>query len=289
MPVDANPNFSHPSRDDLSIESRFDGEYLESKRSGADSLRVRCPHCRKLYLVQYADIHEAKPRFECVQCHNRFWLSIADIDVQSEIMGIPIQLKEAPPRLKASREVMEAFKGPTEPCPKCDKLNPKDSRECVHCGVLMERHREVVKEAEKPALFRVSPRLENFWQRVLADYTNETLHRDFINACQKENNLIYAASQYAQMQKVMPSDEMASRRIREVQGLAMSFVPEAEKRGEERGYLRGYFRLWQIPLLGAAVLIITGLALPPFRNMAGVGAAFLFLAIALQLQFYKRS
>ena len=60
----------------------------------SESLRVRCPECRKLYMVQFGDIGEAKPRFECVQCRTRFWLSLPEMDLSRELTGIPLQVKE---------------------------------------------------------------------------------------------------------------------------------------------------------------------------------------------------
>jgi hypothetical protein len=101
---------------------------------------------------------------------------------------------------------------------------------------------------------------------------------------QNERNLPYAAAQYGQMQKLMPTDEVTKRRIHEVQALANTMLPpRAEKRSRPM-----FPRLWQIPLLGAAILIIVGMALPMFRQIVGLGAAFLFLGIAMQLQLRRR-
>src|SRR4051812_46545989 len=83
---------------------------LERKPYSSEALRVRCPHCRKLYMVQYGDVKEAKPRFECVQCHNRFWLAMADMDFTSgEVSGLPIEVKSAPvPRPSATPRVIKS-------------------------------------------------------------------------------------------------------------------------------------------------------------------------------------
>jgi hypothetical protein len=59
-------------------------------------MRVRCPHCRKLYLVQFADVKESKPKFECIQCRSKFWLSLPDMDLSAEITGIPVHVKDVP-------------------------------------------------------------------------------------------------------------------------------------------------------------------------------------------------
>src|ERR1035437_9843573 len=90
---------------------------LERKPYSSESMRVRCPHCRKLYMVQFNDIKEAKPRFECVQCNHRFWVSMPDMDLSKELTGIPVQFKEAPPQKTKKADPALA----SEPCPKCFK------------------------------------------------------------------------------------------------------------------------------------------------------------------------
>jgi hypothetical protein len=253
------------------------GQNQEMERTpySSESFRVRCPHCRKLYLVQFHDIQEAKPRFECVQCHSRFWLSLPDVDLSSELMGIPLQVKEVPQKAKVQKKE-------TEPCPKCFKPVAVNAAECGHCGIMISKAKAGLDFADNiPAR---SGTLETAWRKVMADYSEEQAHSDFIRMAQNERNLPYAAAQYGQMQKLMPTDEVTKRRIHEVQALANTMLPpRAEKRSRPM-----FPRLWQIPLLGAAILIIVGMALPMFRQIVGLGAAFLFLGIAMQLQLRRR-
>jgi|GEM_PF-1483077 len=256
------------------------GTPMERTPYSADSFRVRCPHCRKLYLVQFADVQEAKPRFECSQCHDRFWLSLPDMDLSSELTGLPLQVKEAP-ALKVPRKDPTAE---TEPCPKCFKPNAKHARECLHCGILIAKAKVASLDFVDPLPAR-SPNLENAWKKVVDDYSVEQLHMDFIRTAQIERNLPYAAAQYGQMAKLMPTDEITKKRVSEIQAMAQIMVPEKQSTPHRQ---RMYPRLWQIPLLGAAILIIVGLALPMFRNIVGLGAAFLFLGIAMQMQLRKK-
>lgn len=210
---------------------------LERKPYSSESMRVRCPHCRKLYLVQFNDIKEAKPRFECVQCHSRFWLSLANADLSSEVIGLPVHVK-APPKTASLR---------------IEGVPP---------------HSEA---------------LEAIWKRVMADYGNESLHVEFLRTCQKQHGLPYAASLYGQMNKLMPGDEITVRRLQEVQALGAAMLPQPEPR-----VARQFPRVWQVPLLGAVILIVFGMVSPMFRNMVGVGAALLFLAVALRIQMRRR-
>lgn len=248
---------------------------MERTPYSSESFRVRCPHCRKLYLVQFHDIQEAKPRFECVQCHSRFWLSLPDMDLTNELVGLPLQVKEVPQKPKAPAKE-------TEPCPKCFKPVAINATECTHCGVMISKAKAGLDFVDTiPAR---SGTLETAWRKVMADYSEEQAHQEFIRMAQTERNLPYAAAQYGQMQKLMPTDEITKRRIQEVQTLASTMLPP---RGEPKPK-RMYPRLWQIPLLGATILIIVGMYLPMFRQIVGLGAAFLFLGIAMQLQLRRR-
>ncbi len=264
----------------------FDMERMPSKSGDvqppvyAESFRVRCPHCRKLYLVQYADVQEAKPRFECVQCHDRFWLSLPDMDLSNELVGLPLQVKEAPLHKIPTRPEPQ-----TETCPKCFKSNPLHARECAHCGVLIAKAKAATLTFDEP-IPPHSASLKIAWQKVVADYSDEESHREFIKLSERERNLPYAAAQYGQMKKLMPTDDLTQKRMQEIQALGNSLMPD--RKGILATKPRMYPRLWQIPLLGAAILIVVGLTVPMFRNIVGLGAAFLFLGVAMQLQLRRK-
>jgi hypothetical protein len=257
---------------------------LERKPYSSESMRVRCPHCRKLYLVQFADIKEARPRFECVQCHERFWLSLPDMDESQEMVGLPIQLKEpvvAPTKPRAGTLAPSSPVKNTEPCPKCFKIVTSGTAECPHCGILINKAKELAFAEEG---IPRSETLSNAWKKVLADYGNENLHNEFLRLAQRERNLHYAAAQYGQMMKLMSSDEITRQRIAEVQALASLAVSRTREPLTGRPS-----RLWQVPLAASAMMIVVGMVVPMFRNMVGVGAAFFFLALAIQIQMRRRS
>lgn len=251
-----------------------------------ESLRVRCPGCRKLYLVQFADIQETKPRFECVQCRGRFWLSLPDMDLSSEITGIPLQVKEVP------QATMRGQK--TEPCPKCFKANALNVNECAHCGIMIAKARASELAFTEPSLPPHSAQLATAWKRVIADFNDESLHIEFMKMAERERALAYAAAQYGQMQKLMPTDEVTERKMKQIQALASLLAPAQDNGAVSGGGKnpklahRPYARVWQVPLLGAAILIVVGLWVPYFRNLVGVGAAFLFLAVAFRMQFGRK-
>lgn len=236
--------------------------------SQPESLRVRCPHCRKLYLVQFTDIQEAKPRFECVACRDRFWISLAEMDFSTEVDGIPVHIKTPPkPAFRAAG---------SDPCPKCFKLTPRHSPECIHCGVVIGKLKEM--EFKEPVPSH-SPHLETLWQAVISAYDIPQKHDEFIRACHIDNNLQYAGALYAQMLKLMPTDEISLKRMEQVKALAVIAMP-FERR--VASIFKASTRVWQIPLIAGVICVGFGMMLPAFRNIAGVGAAFLFLAMAMR-------
>ncbi len=231
-----------------SIEEKISKNEMERTPFLSESMRVRCPHCRKLYLVQMNDVKEAKPRFECVQCHSRFWLSLPDVDLQAELIGVPIHSR------------------PT--------------------AVL----------ATEGGLPR-SKELAAAWKKVIAHYSDDSVHSDFLRVAQRERSLPFAGAQYAQMLKLMPTDDVAQKRIAEVQALGALVITSPENflamdKPTRRPPIlreRRFLRVWQLPLVIAVVMMALGLVLPVFRNMVGVGAAFFFLALAIQIQFGRRN
>lgn len=241
---------------------------MERKPYSSESMRVRCPQCRKLYMVQFSDVKEAKPRFECIQCHSRFWLSLPDMDLASELIGLPMQVKEAPAKVKTT-------------CPKCFKAVEAGKTECGHCGIVVAKWKELnFLESGPPR----STELNGAWKKVLANYGDESLHSEFIKLAQHEGNLPYAAIQYGQMQNLMPTDDTTKKRVREVQALGSVLTVKDQTSLPRTPVLR----LWQIPLVVSVLMMLVGMVLPVFRNIVGVGAAFFFLALALQLQFGRR-
>lgn len=239
--------------------------------STPESLRVRCPHCRKLYLVQYSDIQESKPRFECVECHDRFWISLPEMDFSEEVDGLPIHVKEAPQNSRVKSDA-------TEECPRCHKLTPRFAPECVHCGVMVSKSRKVLTFREN--LPQHSPQLELLWHKVIAAYDDPNVHDDFIEAAQIEKSLPYAASLYAQMKKLMPVDEITLARLTQIEAMGGVMLPDAKVKSAVHPWRAS--RLWQFPLLAGVLLLGVGMSSPAMRNIAGLGAAFIFMAIVMR-------
>lgn len=266
----------------MPVEITPDGAMERTPFTTRETLRVRCPHCRKLYLVQFADIQEAKPRFECVQCHTRFWLSLNALTPgeESEVLGLPMQVREPAPMKPAAKPAPNAKK---DPCPKCFKPVEAGRTECASCGVIIEKYKNSMSFNDPVPTH--SPALAQLWKKLIDDYANDPLHAEFLKACQRERNLAFAATQYAQMQKLMPADETTARRLQEIQALGAVLLPPTSRQVRVP---RAYPRLWQFLLMGATLTMVVGMVAPMFRNLVGVGAVLLFIGAALQIHFRAR-
>lgn len=233
-----------------------------------ETLRVRCPHCRKLYLVQRADIRETKPRFECVQCHERFWLATEEINAHQEVIGLPLQVREVSRPLKV------------EPCPKCRAPIAVGSLECSSCGVVISKWRTV--RSQKSGTVVASDVLQRQWQKVMDDFSHTSTHQDFILACRRDGNLAFAAQQYGSLAQVLPGDDQIRQRLSEIEALSLSEIPVTDKK-----FRPTMPKIWQIPLIAGSAMMLLGLVLPMFRNLMGVGAVLMFLSVTLRWQLKR--
>ena len=178
-----------------------------------------------------------------------------------------------------------------EPCPKCFKPVEVGISECTHCGVMISKFKSGLSFTEPVPAH--STALQAAWKKVISDYANLSLHQEFLRMAQREYNLAYAAAQYGQMLKLMPTDEITRQRISEIHAMSSVMLPPRRASHASRtsrgstARIYGYPRLWQIPLLGATILMVAGLAVPFLRNLVGVGAAFLFLAVAMHVHFRR--
>ena len=234
----------------------------------SEALRVRCPHCRKLYLVQRADIRETKPRFECVQCHERFWLATEEIDASQEIVGLPIQVREVSKPLKV------------EPCPKCRAPIAVGSLECTSCGVVVSKWRAA--RSQKSGTVVASDVLQRQWQKVMDDFSHSNTHQDFILACRRHGNLPFAAQQYGHLAQVLPGDDQIRQRLVEIEALSLSEIPVSDKK-----FRPTMPKIWQVPLILGSVMMFLGLVSPMLRNLMSVGAVLMFLSVTLRWQLNR--
>ncbi len=236
-------------------------------------LRVRCPECFRMYSVNSGEIRESKPRFECVNCKQTFWLAFPECLHLPEAVGFPISW------LHPTAEFTDQTQQNSKPCPKCFGPVTAKDKECSRCGVVFEKLK--MQEAETHA--KASRRLIGFWDDVMESFDNEQRHQNFIKACQNENNLDFALGCYARLLEAEPTNERSLKMRNSIQALKEVQIefhqPSPTRKNLSLQILNGF-------LVVVSILTCTwGWFVPEFRNMIGFGAALLFLSVALQVLF----
>ncbi len=222
-------------------------------------------------MVQTKDIHETRPRFECVSCHERFWISYPECASLEEVVGLRT-LTPAPVEQEKS----------DKNCPKCHKTLDPAHEECPHCGVIPKKFLGL-KTASR---IQGSERLSVMWKKIIDDYTNQDLHREFLKISSIENNLAYASAQYAQLLKVIPQEETAHKMIREIEALVA--VPISQNQSVRVHKVRPKTPGWvQGVLVAGALITAIGIFFPLLRNVTGIGAVLVFLALGYQLKLFR--
>jgi hypothetical protein len=62
------------------------------------------------------------------------------------------------------------------------------------------------------------------WEQVLADWENDTVHEAFLQACEEQTNLAYAAGRYREVKEEADGDrhERCDAQLERITGLAMA-------------------------------------------------------------------
>lgn len=255
-------------------------------------LKIRCPKCFKLYSVNPSELHEAKPRFECLDCQQKFWIPFPEaIDQPKGLIGFPVEwIEEKAPVEKAATEpeaiVHEAPLPEQKPfeCPKCSAPYEGGAKDCKSCGIIFDK----IKESRKSDEPNASRELKERWDFVVSVYEDFEQHEAFIAAAQLETSLAYALHKYKQVLEVSPADEMALKARSMIEALMTAKVESQLKYSESpasTGLGLPKLRLGTFILFLCAVTIGMGLLIPGARNLVGVGSAIMFFVLALRYYF----
>jgi hypothetical protein len=245
----------------------------DSQTARFDTLRVRCPKCLKLYMVQAKDIRDTRPRFECLDCHERFWISYPQCVGLEEVIGLRVDQWATP---------KSDPKAALEHCPKCHGDLKAGMEECPHCGIIPQKYLNL----KTSSRFQGSERLGVLWRKIIDDYENNELHQELLKVSSMENNLAYASAQYAQILQLIPQDERATKMIRELAAIAsIPLTPKASVRIESTK--RANLNWMQYTAIVGAVLIALGFFFPVLKNLTGLGAVLLFIPLGAKLNLFK--
>lgn len=257
---------------------------LDHVAANPDSHRIRCPKCRKLYVVRAQDIKETRPRFECVGCYERFWVSFVNLSPGEEILGLPLDTF-VDPKSKVLSPSPSEDPAPVLPgCPKCHARMEPGVDECAQCGVIPAKYLAL----RTGSRIQGSERLSQLWKKILANYADPDLHEEFVATSFKENNLAYASYQYAQLLKVLPQDEIARSKVKEIEALITLPLVHHQMERDARTLPRPTFPRWQMMLVVFGLMLIgVGMIVPQLRQVVGLGAVLLFLAVSFRLKIFK--
>lgn len=230
----------------------------------AQDVRFRCPHCQKLYCTQ-SNVFEgsllADPAFDCVSCHKPFSLTH-----QVNEFGLYTTTTENPARFAA--------------CPKCSHLRPIHTDECPSCGIIVSKFEEMQK-VESPYLFE----LNQLWQKVLVDFTQDEAHQRFINACHKKMALSFAFNKYFDLKNTVGFDLSCDHYLRQVElRLEEQFKAKELKHSTGAGMQLSRVQIvfWTVAFIGTCGLIYNRIK-PTFPNLTGLVVAITILSVGLAL------
>lgn len=285
--------------DDFQLKRDHDGQNHSHELNFAQSkVRVRCPQCFKLFSISGTHISEPRPRFGCTSCDTQFWIPFPEALEQEELLGFPVSWLDNKAENISSHLKQSEIAAPLNAsdaqidCPKCGKKNDLQQKECKSCGVIFSQYKDQQEDLE--AGYKTSRQLREAWKTLIDDFDKPELHEGFIQLCQKESSLDYAIYRYGRVNKACPTDEISSAMLERLEKLSMTSFPmaadeakktEKAKRVKPQTPFSTQVSNFVIGL--GIVLMAMGYFLPTFRNIVGVGAATVFLAIAIRIYFRK--
>lgn len=264
---------------------------------GANTLahfNIRCPSCNKLFRIDSREIKSSSPQFDCSSCKTRFTFDSPPISA-NRVQTRMVSMKETYQQLNlvpAPTETVAISESVTNSelriCAKCQAKNPSLVKECIKCGVLFGKLENLPLETSMGAL----PSLVKAWQDLMSDYSNITKHVAFVDRCDDLQALPFALKKYEMLREVQPSDKLAQKMFHQV---LMRNIFRLSRRADQiswiynsKQFLRNlsqqvnWTRVRKLaPLALGMMLILIGLSNHSARNMAGMGAALLFLTIGL--------
>lgn len=246
---------------------------------------VRCPSCSKLFRVDSKEIKSSSPYFDCTACKTRFSFDFPPANVNRIETRVVSQKDTFQLEDSVDREAMPELRK----CVKCGSMNPRLTKECLKCGVIFEKVESL--PATDAALGAI-PSLVKAWQDLMSDYDNLKKHVAFVDRCEDLQALPYALKKYQSLKEAQPQDSLAREMFHKV------VMKNIKGRAEQLTIFKksqlilaqvNWLRVRKVAPLGFGMaLILIGLSSGSARNMAGVGAAVLFLTVGLTVFFKGR-
>lgn len=251
-------------------------------------LKIRCPHCAKLYEVQSEDIHTETPLFQCITCESRFSFEFPPTDPANVSCFLIQKEVEMAKSANTQHQITEAVLEVEAPvhdmktCPKCGALNGRRTKECYSCHVLFERLEGLPTDTS----LKAQPSLVRKWKNLLENFENEALHDEFIRSCHALDALRFATLKYEELKAAQGGDPQCDVMIARIQslmmvGLAQKSGVRKEKQAAEGPRPKWAKYLYWGPFGTSALLILMGMINLGHRNLIGVGVALACMALGL--------
>jgi hypothetical protein len=263
------------------MEQKQSGLTADKMVIGANPLahfNVRCPSCNKLFRIDSREIKSSSPHFDCTACKARFSFDFPPTNVNRVETRVVSQKDTFQLADAVDREEIKEIKK----CPKCQSLNPALSKECLKCGVIFERAESV---QPTDAALGAIPSLVKAWQDLLSDYDNLKKHVAFVDRCEDLQALPFALKKYQSLKEAQPQDDLAQKMLHRV--LLRRMQGRAAQIGAFQTLMTQLLKVnWVrvrklMPLVLSALMILIGITQNSDRNIAGLGAALLFLTVGL--------
>jgi hypothetical protein len=114
-----------------------------------------------------------------------------------------------------------------EKCPNCSEPRHLDIKECPYCGVIYDK--VIPKDMMSGPQANVDIELLQYWQELVADYSNKEKHELFLQRALAKKRLPFASQQYRKLLELNPSDALAKSMQEKILNLA-SVVMMQQKR-----------------------------------------------------------
>ncbi len=158
---------------------------------------------------------------------------------------------------------------------------PIQSKECPSCGIFIESYQKII-ESESPTLFEIN----RLWAEVLAQFSDDQIHQNFLNLCQKKMALNLAFQKYDELRKSISYDLLCEKYLKQIElRLEQQFLAQNQKPNIPEKKAKSAFGQWIFALIG-----FTGLALlifnkirPTFPNLTGLVVSITLLSFVLWL------
>lgn len=238
-------------------------------------LKIRCPHCTKLYEVDSSDIHSEMPLFQCISCATRFSFEFPPGDpAQVDCFAVDLPSMETSVTSSNAAQQQENMKS----CPKCGALNGRRSKECYSCHVIFERLEGLPKDVS----LRAQPSLVRKWKNLVENFDKQELHDEFIRACHELDASRFAILKYEELKAAQGGDPQCDQMIARINSLMMVGLSQKPLgKSELLAKPKWHKYLYWGPFGLSALMILMGMVNLGHRNLIGVGVALSTMAAGL--------